>query len=322
MRRHLNRWLLGLTMGTAAVGAALVWRMPELAAWSWYARSGRPAMTAARISLAPQVGWFDDYYVVVDLGEHAYAIGEPRYGQCNFSYLIVGSERAVLFDTGPGIRDIRPVVRALTGVPIEALPSHLHFDHIGNLDKFAEVLLPDLPPLRRQVHDGRFSPGFYQFLGFVEGFKRPNFAVTHWIAPDSEIDLGDRRLTLLSVPGHTPESVVLLDRGANRLFAGDFIYPSEIYAFLPGANLEDYAASARRLLAVLNDHSLIYGGHGCDALPTVEVPVLRRSDVAALEEALLRADARRWERGPGWYPREITVNERMRLLAKYPWMSP
>ena len=279
-------------------------------------------MTAVKVSLAPQLRWFDDYYAVANLGENAYAIGEPLYGQCNFSYLIVGSARALLFDTGPGVRDIRRIVHALTAVPIEALPSHLHFDHVGNLDKFEDILLPDLPGLRRQLHGGRLSLGFYQFLGFVEGFKRSSFPVTRWVAPGSAIDLGDRQLTLLSVPGHTPDSVVLLDHSANRLFAGDFIYPSEIYAFLPGANLSDYVVSAQRVLALLNDHSMIYGGHGCDSLPTVDVPVLRRSDVAALEEALLWADARRWEGGTGWYPREISVNERMKLLAKYPWMRP
>ena len=234
----------------------------------------------------------------------------------------MGSGRALLFDTGPGVRDIRPVVHALTALPIEALPSHLHFDHVGNLDKFEDVLLPDLPRLRRQLQDGHFSLGFYQFLGFVEGFKRPSFPVTHWVAPGSQIDLGERQLTLVSVPGHTPDSVVLIDHNANRLFSGDFIYPSEIYAFLPGANLNDYAASARRVVALLNDQSMIYGGHGCDLFPTVDVPVLRRSDVAALEEALRSADAQRWGGGRGWYPREIAVNERMKLLAKYPWMRP
>jgi hydroxyacylglutathione hydrolase len=307
-------------LATVALSAVLVWRMPEVAAWMWYASSGKPAMTTTAVALSPALRWFDNYYVVADLGENAYGIGEPLYGQCNFSYLIVGSRRALLFDTGPGVHDIRPVIRALTALPIEALPSHLHFDHVGNLDRFEDVALPDLPQLRRQLHSGRFALGFYQYLGFVEGFKRPTFPVTRWIKPGSEIDLGDRQLTLLSVPGHTPESVVLLDHGANRLFAGDFIYPSAIYAFLPGANLRDYAASAQHVLDLLNDKSVIYGGHGCDPLPNVEVPVLRRSDVATLEKALESAISPGWV-GKGWYPREIAVNKRMKLLAKYPWMS-
>jgi hydroxyacylglutathione hydrolase len=312
--------LLGGILGLAA--AVLIWRMPEAAAWRWYATSGKPAMTTGSLSIKAPLRWFDDYYVVADLGADAYAIGEPRYGQCNFSYLIVGSQRALLFDTGPGLHDIRAVVSTLTALPIIALPSHLHFDHVGNLTRFDDIALPDLPALRMQMHNGHFALGLYQFLGFVEGFERPSFPVTRWISPGSEIDLGERQLTLLSVPGHTPDSVVLLDRRSNRLFAGDFIYPSEIYAFLPGANLHDYADSARRVTHALSDESIVYGGHGCDRLPTVDVPVLRRSDVVDLEKALALADATASRIGPGWYPREIAVNERMKLLAKYPWMQP
>jgi hydroxyacylglutathione hydrolase len=296
--------------------------MPEIAAWRWWWTSGKPAMTTADFKLAPPLRWVDDYYVVADLGSNTYAIGEPRYGQCNFSYLIVGSSRALLFDTGPGVRDIRTAVRALTKLPVTALPSHLHFDHTGNLGLFQDVALPDLAALRAQIPGGRFSLGFYQFLGFVEGFKRPEFAVSRWIRSGSDIDLGGRTVALLSVPGHTPDSVVLIDREANRLFAGDFIYPSEIYAFLPGANLRDYAQSARRVSALVDDQTLIYGAHGCDRLPAVELPVLRRRDVVDLESALAVAAAAGVSAGKGWYPREFVVNDHMKLLAKYPWMSP
>jgi hydroxyacylglutathione hydrolase len=320
--RSARRWLIVLIPVVAALAAILVWRMPEVAAWRWYATSGKPAMTAGDLALAQPLRWFDDYYVVGDLGEGAYAIGEPRYGQCNFSYLIVGSQRALLFDTGPGIRDIGKVVKTLTSLPIVALPSHLHFDHVGNLRRFEDVALPDLPALHAQTSDGRFHLGYYQFLGFVEGFERPIFPVTRWIPPGAEIDLGGRSLQLLSVPGHTPDSVVLLDRASNRLFAGDFIYPSDIYAFLPGANLGDYAASAQQVARALNDASTVYGGHGCDRLPSVDLPILRRADVTALEKALVLAAAGDWRDGTGWYPRDIPVNERMKLLAKYPWMRP
>lgn len=322
MPDRTRRRLLPLIFAVVALGAIIIWRMPEVAAWRWYVRSGHPGMTGGRVSLAEPLRWFDDYYAVADLGDGAYAIGEPRYGQCNFSYLIVGSERALLFDTGPGIRDITKVVKALTSLPTVAVPSHLHFDHIGNLDRFEDVALPDLPALRSQLRGGRFSLGFYQFLGFVEGFKRPTFPVTRWIPTGTEIDLGGRSLGLISVPGHTPDSVVLFDRNSNRLFAGDFIYPSEIYAFLPGANLADYAASAERVSGILSDVSTVYGGHGCDRLPTVELPILHRADVAALDKALVSAAAGDWRDGAGWYPRNIPVNERMNLLAKYPWMRP
>jgi hydroxyacylglutathione hydrolase len=115
--------------------------------------------------------------------------------------------------------------------------------------------------------------------------------------------------------------VVLFDLSANRLYAGDFIYPSDIYAFLPGADLADYAASARRVAAILNDRTQIHGAHGCDRPPRVDVPTLDRSDVLALSAALTRAATTAGPVGTGWFPRTLPVNERMTLLATYPWMS-
>ena len=175
-RRRSAKPILTLFMAALSmivlVVLALVWRAPEAASWLWRARAGTPAMTSVKPTLAVPLHWFDDYYVVGDMGEGAFAIGEPLYGQCNFSYLIVGAERALLFDTGPGVRNIAPVVRALTALPVEVLPSQIHFDHTGNLHRFDDIALPDLPLLRRQVRDGVFSLGLYQSLGFVSRSPR------------------------------------------------------------------------------------------------------------------------------------------------------
>ena len=73
----------------------------------------------------PNARWLDNYFTVEIIAPGTIAIGEPRYPYQNFSYLIIGNDRALLFDGGPGIRDIGAVARSLTRKPITFLPSHL-----------------------------------------------------------------------------------------------------------------------------------------------------------------------------------------------------
>ena len=73
--------------------------------------------------------WFVVY--VVDPG--VFAITEPYQFQEVISYLILGTDRGLLFDTGLGIGNIRKVVDQLTDLDVVVLNSHTHYDHIGDL---------------------------------------------------------------------------------------------------------------------------------------------------------------------------------------------
>ena len=61
--------------------------------------------------LAEGVRWFDDWFAIENIAPGVHAIGEPRFHQINWNYLIEGSAPRLLFDTGPGVRDISEVVR-------------------------------------------------------------------------------------------------------------------------------------------------------------------------------------------------------------------
>lgn len=260
----------------------------------------------------------DDYFAVEDLGNGTFAIGEPRYYQQNYSYLIVGQTRAVLFDAGSGTRDISRVVAGLTSLPITVIVSHLHFDHLGGIGPFEHVAMIDLPDTRADVSGAFFKPSRYEYLGVFDGRVAPSFRVSEWLAPGAVIDLGGRALRVLSTPGHTPNSVALFDASNRRLFVGDFVYPTTLYAFLPGASLSAYQATARMLLGMLPADTVLWTAHCCRKNGGVSAPWLSMRDLADLDAALTAVRGGQ-AKAVGFYPRVFPVNEQMTLAAGFPW---
>jgi glyoxylase-like metal-dependent hydrolase (beta-lactamase superfamily II) len=73
------------------------------------------------------------------------------------------------------------------------------------------------------------------------------------------IDLGDRRLTVLHVPGHPPGSIALWDAADGALFAGDAIYDGVLVDTLDGSDIPTYLATMERLRNL--PVRVAHGGH-------------------------------------------------------------
>src|SRR5688572_30741691 len=81
--------------------------------------------------------WFE----VWEIEPGVFAIEEPFHKERVKSYLVVGSGRAVLIDTGMGVGDISNVARSLTKLPVSVINSHAHWDHIGGNWRFSEIAI-------------------------------------------------------------------------------------------------------------------------------------------------------------------------------------
>jgi glyoxylase-like metal-dependent hydrolase (beta-lactamase superfamily II) len=280
-----------ITVAALAVGALTIaaWGAPYLCAE--YALRKHPPLVGPAPSQPIRGRWFDAYFVVEAIDPSTYAIGEPRYYQGNYSYLILGTQRAVLLDAGTGNGDIVRVVRSLTALPVTVVPSHLHFDHVGALGRFERTALLDAGDLRSRARGGMLTLRRYEFLGFADGLQPPRFRVDEWWQPASVVDLGGRRLAVIHTPGHTPTSVSLYDAERRQLFCGDFIYPGQLYAFLPGASRRAYRDTAERLLARIDARTTLLTAHMADDPAAIAAPRLGIDDLRALAAALRAIDA-------------------------------
>jgi glyoxylase-like metal-dependent hydrolase (beta-lactamase superfamily II) len=187
-------------------------------------------------------GWFEVYRVAPD----TFAIYEPHQSEETISYLIVGRTRAMLFDTGMGIGNLRGLTAHLTPLPVVVLNSHTHNDHVGSNWQFDTVYSMDTSFSRRNAQGSReaaqseIQPG--ETCGSLPaGFDPKAYATRPWkitsYVHDGEwIDLGGRRLQIIATPGHTPDAISLFEPGDGLLFTGDTFYPGTIWLYRPVAD--------------------------------------------------------------------------------------
>jgi glyoxylase-like metal-dependent hydrolase (beta-lactamase superfamily II) len=233
-------------------------------------------------------GWF----ATRQLEPGVYLISEPMHVN---SFLIEGHAAAALIDTGLGIGNIHAVAEDLASHDVFALNTHYHFDHSGGNHRFARRLIHEAgataigqavgPDLYRRY--ARFIADLLealprlrdlddQFCHFLtdETMPRPlpaDFDPAAWsyvpttptrtLREGDKVELGGRSLTVLHTPGHTPDSICLLDERNGVLFGGDTINTGPIYAQLPDSDIKAFAKSTRRLAELADSVRVIYVAH-------------------------------------------------------------
>lgn len=223
---------------------------------------------AAYEKQASSNSWFHVYRLADDL----YAITEPFQWQEVINYLILGQDKALLFDSGNGLGDIKAIVDTITDMPVTVLASHSHIDHVGGHWQFDTILAPDtdFTNLRAKGVPNVFVREEASEIALCKalpaGVSESNhhikpFTPTARVADGSIIDIGGTTLEVLAIPGHTPDALALLDRENGRLFTGDSYYKGPIWLYAPETNLSAYRSSIARLAALAPGLKAVHGAH-------------------------------------------------------------
>ena len=214
----------------------------------------------------------NDWFEVYEMAAGVWAIYEPFQWEEVISYLIAGTESAVLFDTGNGIGKIKPIVDQLTDKPVLVLNSHSHFDHIGGNYEFDEILSVGTQFSTDKAKGARSEQISMEVSsealckGLPEGVSRQNhqtrpFSISRIVADGEVLDLGGRELEVLHLPGHTDDTIALLDRNAGLLWSGDSFYEGPIWLFFPETDLAAYQQSVKRLASLASDLKAVFPAH-------------------------------------------------------------
>lgn len=234
----------------------------------WWEKLPRP-IYASLEKIETQQSWFEVY----KLNDRTYAFYEPFQFEEAISYLVIGSQEAVVIDTGTGIGDLKGTAQKLTDLPLWVINTHTHWDHIGDNHQFDKIACFDHPECIQKLQAGVDKKKMMEAItGDSIWSSLPEvFNPDTWEIPPVEptlllhdgdiIDLGERPLEVIYTPGHSPGSICLLDVKQRFLYTGDTFFPGPLYAYPEDVNIEEYIASIERLKSRVDEYDFLLSGH-------------------------------------------------------------
>lgn len=168
------------------------------------------------------------------------------------SYLIIGESKALLFDLALGEDELCTYAQNLASKDMIIVLSHAHIDHIYNIENVAKIMMhPDDEPLL--LKGSIFQPPLK---------KQPKIT---FLNDGDVIDLGNRKIDIIHIPGHTDGSILLFDRKTGILISGDTVTRRLLYGMHSFVLIEEFCNKLENLkkLNITN----IYSAHDRCALP-------------------------------------------------------
>jgi hydroxyacylglutathione hydrolase len=178
-----------------------------------------------------------------------------------YAYLVEGTERAALIDTGSGIGNLKAFVGSLTRLPVVVICTHGHVDHASGTFGFDTVYLNEKDHALAKIHT---TVEFRRdFIGDVAAEDLvPQRASGYLNLSDGQVfDLDGLTLEAVALPGHTQGSMCILLRELRILLLGDACN-SGTFLFLPeSSTVEQYKHELRNLLRREREYDAVWFSH-------------------------------------------------------------
>lgn len=221
----------------------------------------------------------NNWFTTDKIDNDTYIISEYRHWEETHCYLLNGTKKSLLIDTGLGICNIYDEVIKLTKNPVIATATHIHWDHIGGHGLFPEFyaheneinwLSGEFPlsaaTVRDMVVDRCDLPEDFDVSGYTMFQGKP----ARILKDMDKIDIGGRVVEVLHTPGHSPGHICFWEQDKGYLFTGDLVYKDTLFAYYPSTDPIAYLASLERI-AELPVSRVFPAHHSLDIKPEIIV---------------------------------------------------
>ncbi len=199
----------------------------------------------------------DNWFTVEEIDAQTFAISEYKHWEETHCYLLCGRERAALIDTGLGISNIRKVVDSLTRLPVTAVTTHVHWDHIGGHKYFDSIAVHELEkdwlsvkfpmPLQAVKDNLTKYPCDFPAEFDIDAYRVFQGMPQRILKDGDRLELGGREIRVVHTPGHSPGHCCFYEPEREYLFSGDLVYKGCLYAFYPTTDPRLFYDSVKRV---------------------------------------------------------------------------
>jgi len=225
-------------------------------------------------------------HTINELYKDTYIISDGGLGQGSvYMYLLVGSKKALLVDSGYGLLDLQSIIATVTDKPVICVCTHGHVDHALGACQFEEAYLhskdfdvyarhtdstfiTDMGLKGLMMRPPRFMRNNPSYLALVEKMAGKQYTPLQELDGVNSFALGGRIVSWRHVPGHTQGTVAIIDEANKVAFDADACAPGAWLFLEESSPLPDYLKELERYKAFLDELSIEYRyvGHAKKAL--------------------------------------------------------
>jgi len=171
------------------------------------------------------------------------------------------TKTAAIVDPGGEIERILTAVKNHQVNVDKIILTHGHLDHVGGTEALAENLsVPIIGPEKEDAFWLEQLEAQSTMFGFP---KADSFLPTQWLEEGEVVAVGNIKLKVLHIPGHTPGHVALFDQLSKQIIVGDILFNGAIgRSDFPRGNHAQLISGIKQKLLTLPDETVVFPGHG------------------------------------------------------------
>ena len=213
------------------------------------------------------------YFCCEEIAEKSWMIKNIGGSTPAICYLVEGTDYALLIDSISGIGNLKAYCETLTDKPIKVVNTHAHSDHIGGNFHFDHCYLHPRDIGFFQECVGISKEKVFEFaqqmapeelrdkMVLDDNFADWNPIKIYPVNDGDEFDLGDRKIEVVYVGGHTAGSIVLIDHKTRFCYAGDACNSNTLLEFENSLPIVSYLKNLLHLKEHQGEFDMMYCGH-------------------------------------------------------------